>query len=427
MGGRCARVPALLRPIGKAGDCAPVDRENSMKPTNFDFAALLAPIDERQFWEEHYGRKPLHISQADGGGTSAAKAGLMSFAGLDALLAEPARWTQDTIKLVLNGRGVDPAHFKVTREFSQGESSRPDPALIQTLMMAGATVVIDGMEDQVTELRQICGAIGQTFGAKVSVNLYASRRGMQGFSSHCDPHEVFAVHCEGEKVWRIYENIEDRPVEATLIRNGDYIERKKGRIVSQITMLPGDLLYIPRGFYHDALASSERSLHLTFGVQPLYGIAVLDLVREMALSEPAMREYLSPASDSDALRKQIGDIAQTLAALVETPGMLEDIAVRQRTLAFSAPPSSDSAPTEYFVRTSLPCMIDQPLSGSVLTLGSQQFPAGLLSDAARWAIGQKSFSWPQFEARFCHHPSRELKAFLEEAVKQGAFQRKPME
>lgn len=397
-----------------------------MDANAFDFAALLAPFDERQFWDEYFGKKPLHVPHAALSGQASPKAGLMSLAHLAELLAEPARWAQNSIKLVANGRGVDPSHFMVKREYAQGDVVRPDPALIETLMAVGASLVIDGMEDQLAELRQMCRVLGTRFGAKATVNLYASRRGVQGFASHCDPHEVFAIHCQGEKVWRIYENAEEAPVEASLIRDADYIEQRKGRVVMEVTMRPGDLLYIPRGVYHDALASTDRSLHMTFGVQPLYGVVVLDLLREMALSDRVMREYLSPAQDCEALRRQLSAIAQTLSLMVDTPGMLEDIAVRQRTLASPVATPQPAAPSEFFVRTALACGVDQPLTGSVLTFGTQQVPAGLLSDAARWAFAQPSFSWPQFEARFCHHPPEELQAFLAQAIAHGALERRPM-
>lgn len=396
-----------------------------MEPQPFDFAALLAPFGEQRFLDEHYGRKPLHIRH-DPDSPGSARTGLMSLARLGDMLNEPARWTQDGIKLVMNGRGIDPAHFMVGREFAQGNDSRPDPALIETLMGVGATLVIDGMEDQDGALRRMCQALGQRIGAKATVNLYASRRGVQGFASHCDPHEVFAVHCEGEKTWRIYEGTEDAPVEATLTRETGYIERAKGKVVMEITLRPGDLLYIPRGVYHDALASTEQSLHLTFGVQPLYGVAVIDLLREMALSDRVMREYLAPAQDREALREQLRTIAATLAGMVDTPGMLEDIAVRQRTLASPTPDAPGPAPTEFFARTALACWVDQPLSGSVLHFGTRPVPAGLISDAARWAFAQASFSWPQFAARFCHHPPAELQTFIDQAVSFGAFERRPM-
>jgi len=37
-------------------------------------------------------------------------------------------------------------------------------------------------------------------------------------------------------------------------------------MIDQITLKPGDLLYSPRGQYHDALASKSSSIHLAFGL-----------------------------------------------------------------------------------------------------------------------------------------------------------------
>ena len=37
----------------------------------------------------------------------------------------------------------------------------------------------------------------------------------------------------------------------------------KGRVAEEILMRPGDLLYLPRGQFHDALASTDASIHVT--------------------------------------------------------------------------------------------------------------------------------------------------------------------
>ncbi|WP_204265387.1 JmjC domain-containing protein, partial [Enterobacter hormaechei] len=82
-------------------------------------------------------------------------------------------------------------------------------------------------------------------------------------------HEVFAIHCVGEKRWRIYANRAENPL-APL--EGDdaqaRIDAAKGPVLMDVTLRPGDVLYIPRGYFHDALASSAESLHLTIGIAP---------------------------------------------------------------------------------------------------------------------------------------------------------------
>ena len=51
-------------------------------------------------------------------------------------------------------------------------------------------------------------------------------------------------------------------------------------------MKPGDILYLPRGQYHDALTGDRASLHVTFGVAPATGLALFKLL------EPFQREQL---------------------------------------------------------------------------------------------------------------------------------------
>ncbi len=409
-----------MRPVNTASTDSPARRDG---PT--DFASLIAPLGEEEFLATYYNRRPLHLKAWDDEEAGANRAGLFSYDRLMELLGEPARWQGDVIKLIMNGQAVGPDHYMVAREFSSGEDTRPDPALVDALMRIGATTVIDGLEDQSAQLRQMCRFLGQKFGAKANVNLYVSARGVQGFNSHCDPHDVYALQCEGEKTWRIYQNREEAPVEKTLVRAQDYIERKKGPLLAQIAMQPGDLLYIPRGFYHDALASTERSVHLTFGVQPLYGVAILDMLREMAFSEPELREYLAPASDREGLEAQLKKLADKIARMVVTPGMFEDIAVKQRTLASPIAQRAAMRPDTLYVRTQLPCRVEQPLGGSQIVMGGEIHPAGLLSDAVRWAFSQQSFTWPLFHARFCHHPENELRQFLDLALAKGAFQQQP--
>ncbi len=60
-------------------------------------------------------------------------------------------------------------------------------------------------------------------------------------------------------------------------------------------MRPGDVLYLPRGWYHDALAVDGPSLHVTLSVTPLYGRILFRLLEPAAMQDPAFRAWLPPA------------------------------------------------------------------------------------------------------------------------------------
>lgn len=389
-----------------------------------NFAAFIAPYDERRFMEEHFGRAPLHVS-AQGQG-AAERAALIDWPGFLEMLELVPQWQQGRLKMIMDSRTVAPEHYSAAREAAAGPVQRPDRALVEAMMALGASAVADGVEDVSAAVRRCCAMLGRRFAAKAGANLYVSQDGVQAFASHCDPHEVFAVQIEGRKLWRIYGGRADRPVQATLLTDQAAIDRAKGPVVSEVMMEAGDLLYLPRGFYHDAVAQGGRSLHLTFAVQPLYGVGLLEMLGDLAITRPEMRAWLASGEDRAALAAQLAELADTLGELLRSPALIEDIAVRQRTMA-SPVAEADAGDPVLLVRTQVPCAVDQPLTGSILLVGSQRLPAGLLSDAARWIFAQTAFTPAQCRARFCHHPRGEIDALLADLQRLGALEEHPVQ
>lgn len=382
------------------------------------FAELIAPIEEQRFMEDYFDRAPLHIKAAP---LSSARAAIMDSPGFLELLEIVPQWQSGRLKMIMNSRPVVPEHYCLTREAAAGPTLCPDRALVEAMMALGASAVADGIEDVSARVRRVCASLGQRFAAKVGANVYVSHSGVQAFASHCDPHEVFAVQCEGRKLWRIYRDRADRPIQATVLGDQAQIDQAKGPVIMEAVMEPGDVLYIPRGFYHDAIAQGGRSLHVTFGVQPLYAAGLLDMVRDLAIERTQMRCYIGPADDNEAFARQLSDIAEEVALLLQSPAMVEDIAVRQRRLASPIAEPSTAMP-QLLIRTRLPCSVIQPLDGSSLVVGTHRMPAGLLSDAARWIFAQAGFTQEQCRARFCHHPAAEIDGLLATLVRLGALE-----
>ena len=131
--------------------------------------------------------------------------------------------------------------------------------------------------------RALCG--------KVQGNLYLSSR-RQGFGAHFDTHDVYAVHVEGTKTWHIYEAAPTtiaHPMFKTLGR--EHHEKAKGAKLMDVHMEPGDLLYLPRGQYHDALADEGGTMHIAFGITYPIGMDVTFLF-DRVVAEPEFRANL---------------------------------------------------------------------------------------------------------------------------------------
>ena len=78
-----------------------------------------------------------------------------------------------------------------------------DPNKVAAFLSMGASFVGNSIEQIAPETRAVTDMLAQHLGGRANANLYCSFGGIQAFASHFDPHEVFALHCEGEKVWRV--------------------------------------------------------------------------------------------------------------------------------------------------------------------------------------------------------------------------------
>ncbi|CAM9735859.1 unnamed protein product, partial [Discosporangium mesarthrocarpum] len=115
-------------------------------------------------------------------------------------------------------------------------------------------------------LHKLLAGLEEEFGCMVGSNVYLTPPGSQGFAPHWDDIEAFLLQVEGRKRWRVY-----RPggETATLPRYSspnltDEEAEAGGAAVLDVTLSPGDLLYFPRGWAHQAeTVGAEASLHIT--------------------------------------------------------------------------------------------------------------------------------------------------------------------
>jgi bifunctional lysine-specific demethylase and histidyl-hydroxylase NO66 len=97
----------------------------------------------------------------------------------------------------------------------------------------------------------------------VQVNAYYTPRGSQGFAVHHDTHDVLVLQVAGEKRWLLYEPLLELP-----LKHQRYSAAlgEHGEPTHDLVLRPGDTLYLPRGWLHQAETSASDSLHLTIGI-----------------------------------------------------------------------------------------------------------------------------------------------------------------
>ncbi len=263
------------------------------------FADLIAPISEDEFFGEYHDQKPLHIPAPAPDKLD----DVMNWATLSDILNMTAIWSPSNLKLFLDTEAVPVEKYcrpAVGRNNQQ--TMQPDADKVKSWLRRGASIVANDIDTLTPGLIAAAGALEGRLGAKVQSNLYCSWKTHQAFPTHFDTHEVFALHVAGEKVWNIYEGRLENPIANDAYKNvdDDFNEKNRGQLLEQVTLRPGDVLYIPRGQYHDALASSEGCIHLSFGVTHVIGIDVMTLLIEHAIADPAIRSNIPLLGSGDA-------------------------------------------------------------------------------------------------------------------------------
>ena len=179
----------------------------------------------------------------------------------------------------------------------------------------GATIVLQGLHLHWEPLAVFCRELEIALGHPVQANAYYTPRGSQGLPVHHDTHDVFSLQVAGEKRWLVYE-----PVFPLPLKEQRYSPElgTPGDPVHDVTLAPGDTLYLPRGWLHEAETSRTDSLHVTVGVSvytwlDAFRSALDECAADLAFRRAVRSDDVSPAADLlGRLRERLGadDVAR---------------------------------------------------------------------------------------------------------------------
>ncbi len=155
------------------------------------------------------------------------------------------------------------------------------------MLRDNATLVLDAIDQLHRPLDDFCAELERVFQASLQVNAYMSWGETPGFNTHWDDHDVLIVQMEGNKEWFLYGESRKYPLYRDLHANTNQAPEK---LAWNKVIQKGDVLFIPRGHWHHAVALREPSLHLTFGFQMPTGLQVVDWLKEKWVTQEVIRE-----------------------------------------------------------------------------------------------------------------------------------------
>jgi hypothetical protein len=247
--------------------------------TRSALARCLEPVDADRFLEEYWERSPLLVQRGEEGRFD----DLLSQAEAERLLTSTGL-RYPAFRLVKSGERVavgDYTHDVPWRPTSFTGTVDVERAAAE--FERGATLVLQALHIHHGPVAEFCRSLEAELGHPVQANAYYTPRSAQGLPVHHDTHDVLCLQVAGEKQWLVYEPVLELPLKDQRYRSE---LGAAGETVLDVILRPGDTLYLPRGWLHEALTSETDSLHLTIGVN-VY--TRLDAVRA-ALDECAREE-----------------------------------------------------------------------------------------------------------------------------------------
>ncbi|WCJ42182.1 Bifunctional lysine-specific demethylase and histidyl-hydroxylase NO66 [Euphorbia peplus] len=166
----------------------------------------------------------------------------------------------------------DPSNTKSPYIFSLADITKCEEAYRE-----GYTIALRGLEFRFPSIAAVADTLASLFGQpSVGANLYLTPPNSQGLARHYDDHCVFVCQLYGNKSWtvfsepsrqlpRLYDHLESQQC----LNSESSFKNSKTLLLSE-----GDVLYIPRGFAHEACTENTGSgelgglsLHVTFGIE----------------------------------------------------------------------------------------------------------------------------------------------------------------
>ncbi|MBD0329506.1 MAG: cupin [Thermoleophilia bacterium] len=254
----------------------------------------IAPVAAEVFERDHWEREPLHVPRDEPRRFDH----LLSAADAERLITEPGL-RYPGFRLVKAGARLAPGGY--TTDLSWRPVPFAGTADVERILAefeGGATIVLQALHLQRVSVALYCRELEARLGHPVQANAYLTPRCSQGLPVHHDTHDVFVLQVSGSKRWLVYEPVLELPLKHQRYRPA---LGRPGAAVLDVVLRPGDALYLPRGWLHEALTSDADSLHLTVGVNVHTWIDAFRAALERCEHEVAFRRAAEDGSAAEAL------------------------------------------------------------------------------------------------------------------------------
>jgi hypothetical protein len=218
------------------------------------------------------------------------------------------------LQCLIDGEFVHPQRYLTTSTARRGQVPVANMQRLGQFLKSGCTLVIDEANTYDPTLEVACRALQWWTHELVQVNAYLTTGEAAGFQRHWDDHDVIIVQLAGEKNWEVRGLSRSAP----MYRDGEPNIEPPDEIVWAGTLRAGEVMHIPRGYWHQATRQRKGhgySLHVTFGLTKRAGAHFLTWLADQARQQELFRhdiERWASTEDRDAQHLAFVEAAERL-------------------------------------------------------------------------------------------------------------------
>jgi ribosomal protein L16 Arg81 hydroxylase len=220
---------------------------------------------------------------------------------------------------------VSPEAF-IDEELERGVPRRRiNKAKFYERLRNGATAVLNRFENASLFAERLCHSVGRFTGQPTIGNAYLSFGGQGTFGKHWDTHDVFVIQLLGTKRWQIFAPTWPLPLSTQTSSGQQHL--CPAQPVMECELKPGDVLYLPRGWWHQAIPLEGGSFHLSVGT---YAPTAMDFLQWALQRQVTLLQGARVGLTGDS--QQALDVNGILAELGKTLRNPQELAAFHRSL-----------------------------------------------------------------------------------------------
>jgi len=168
----------------------------------------------------------------------------------------------DYFSLIYQGKKVDCSQAIAHKVVQRTHIQFLNRGVLEEYLSRGAALVLEGLDIVSPEINQFCAAIDESRPNILSnAVVFFSQRGAEAYRGHRDSDDVLVMHLAGQKTWRLHERQAPRRVDL-----GELTPEKMGPLRGEVTLNPGDALFLRGGTPHQVETKSPYSMHISFDI-----------------------------------------------------------------------------------------------------------------------------------------------------------------